>query len=229
MKQLLLILGLAGLTACTNQAQRAQEAVTTALPAVETIEFRELANYPGKVVCGDYRSIQRYGDSPGFKPFIFRAGRADVLPTAEDIRVFCSEQPQAVLYAMTGIQTSPAPSAELRKIADDLTRLQAALDTYYEDMANFPQSEPGLESLVRPIGSMRRAGRFRDGGYIEVIPQDPWQRPYRYAAPDFAGSRQPPSLLTLGADNAPGGVDENADISLNELHYLQHALELAQP
>ncbi|HBX73276.1 MAG TPA: hypothetical protein DEG86_09860, partial [Halieaceae bacterium] len=84
MKQLLLILGLAGLTACTNQAQRAQEAVTTALPAVETIEFRELANYPGKVVCGDYRSIQRYGDSPGFKPFIFRAGRADVLPTAED-------------------------------------------------------------------------------------------------------------------------------------------------
>jgi type II secretion system protein G len=229
MKRLLLIFSLAGLTACGSQGQRAQEAVTAALPAVETIEFRALTEYPGAVVCGDYRSIQRYGDTPGFKPFIFRAGQADVLPTAQDITVFCSEDPAAALYALTGIQTHPTPGSALRKIAEDLGRLQAALDDYYSDVATYPQTDPGLESLLRPIGSLRRAGRFREGGYVDAIPLDPWQRPYRYTAPEFAGSRQPPSLRTLGADDAPGGAGENADVSLDELHYLQHLLKVTGP
>ncbi|MDP4788913.1 MAG: type II secretion system protein GspG [Haliea sp.] len=227
MKPLLLVFTLAGLAGCTSSMQRAEQTVTAALPAVETIEFRELAAYPGNVVCGDYRSIQRYGDSPGFKPFIVRAEQADVLPSAEDRRVFCDADPIARLYELTGIQASPAPTAQLRKIADDLTRLQTALLDYYRDVATYPQTDPGLESLIRPVGSMRRAGRFREGGYLQSLPQDPWQRAYQYAAPEFAGSHQPPSLLTLGADATPGGTDENADISLNELHYLQHVLSLS--
>lgn len=226
MKPILLLLALAGLTGCSSAMQRAQESVTAALPAVETIEFRQLAAYPGDVICGHYRSIQRYGDSPGFKPFIVRAEHTNVLPSTQDISIFCTADPAATLYELTGIQAHPASTAKLEKIAQDLARLQNALQDYYADIANYPQSDPGLESLIKPVGSMRRAGKFREGGYLQALPVDPWQRAYRYAAPDFAGSHQPPSLLTLGADGRPGGTDENADISLQELHYLQHVLKL---
>ena len=173
MKSLLLLFTLAGLVGCTSSMQRAEQTVTAALPAVETIEFRELAAYPGNVVCGDYRSTQRYGDSPGFKPFIVRAGQADVLPSAEDMRVFCDADPIARLYELAGIQAGPVPSAQLRKIADDLTQLHTALRDYDTDVATYPQTNPGLESLIRPVGSMRRAGQFREGGYLQILPQDP--------------------------------------------------------
>ncbi len=226
MKRLLCIATLLAVSACTSLTEQAQQSVTTTLPKVETIEFRNLEQYPGNVVCGEYKSTQRWGDSRGFHRFIYRDGKSDVRPSREDRSVFCSGDPAASLHALTGIQAGPGHSQELRTVASDLARLQTALESHYDDVASYPDNETGLQGLLTPGGNLLRAGKYRAGGYLDAIPLDPWQRPYLYAAPDFAGARQPPSVMTLGADGQPGGEGDAADISLDQLHYLQHILEL---
>jgi general secretion pathway protein G len=49
----------------------------------------------------------------------------------------------------------------------------------------------------------------RTEGYIKKLPNDPWGRPYQYAVPGKAGAFD---IYSLGADGAPGGQDDNADI-----------------
>jgi general secretion pathway protein G len=52
--------------------------------------------------------------------------------------------------------------------------------------------------------------RYRRGGYIKKLPNDPWGRPYQYQVPGRDGA--PFTVYSLGADGAPGGTDDNADI-----------------
>ncbi len=226
MRRFLCLVTLLAVSGCTSLTERAQKSVTTTLPNVETIEFRNLQQYPGNVVCGEYKSIQRWGDNRGFNRFIFRDGTSDVRPSREDHRVFCSADQAASLYALTGIQAGPGHSQELRTVTADLARLLAALEAHYEDVASYPDNGTGLQGLLTPGNNLLRPARYRDGGYIDAVPLDPWQRPYIYAGPDFAGARQPPSVMTLGADGKPGGEGDAVDISLEHLHYLQHILGL---
>ncbi|MFU8764860.1 MAG: type II secretion system protein GspG [Haliea sp.] len=215
---------LVAITGCTSLTEQAQDSVTQTLPRVETIEFRNLQQYPGEVVCGEYKSTQRWGDSRGFHRFIYRAGQSDVRPSREDRAVFCSDDQAASLRALTGIEAGPGHSQALRTVVTDLSRLQAALEEHYEDVAAYPDNEKGLDGLLTPGKNLLRAAQYRSGGYLDAIPLDPWGRPYLYAGPDFAGARQPPTLMTLGADGQPGGEGDAADISLQQLHYLQHIL-----
>ena len=215
---------LVAVTGCTSLTEQAQESVTQTLPRVETIEFRNLQQYPGDIVCGEYKSTQRWGDSRGFHRFIYRAGQSDVRPSREDRAVFCSDDQAASLRALTGIEAGPGHSEALHTVVTDLTRLQAALEEHYEDVAAYPDNESGLDGLLAPGKHLLRGAQYRSGGYLDAIPLDPWGRPYIYAGPDFAGARQPPTLMTLGADGQPGGEGDAADISLQQLHYLQHIL-----
>ena len=48
-------------------------------------------------------------------------------------------------------------------------------------------------------------GPYLKGG----VPSDPWGHPYRYANPGSNGGIE---ILSLGADGAPGGEGENADV-----------------
>lgn len=217
------LLAIAG---CTSLTEQAQVSVTETLPRVETIQFRNLQQYPGKVVCGEYKSIQRWGDSRGFHRFIYRDGQSNVRPSREDRAIFCSDDQVASLRATTGIEAGPGHSPELRTVVTDLVRLRDALEEHYSDVAAYPDNATGLQGLLTPGTNLPRGRQYREGGYLDAIPLDPWQRPYVYAAPDFAGTRQPPSLGTLGADGQPGGKGDDVDISLEQLHYLQHILEL---
>ena len=58
--------------------------------------------------------------------------------------------------------------------------------------------------------SLADPSRYRPGGYIRTLPDDPWGRPYQLAVPGNDGA--PFEVYSLGADGAPGGEDENADI-----------------
>ena len=51
-----------------------------------------------------------------------------------------------------------------------------------------------------------------EGPYIDSpnVPQDPWNNPYVYRSP---GEHGPYDLYSLGADKAPGGTGENADVT----------------
>ena len=96
------------------------------------------------------------------------------------------------------------------KARADVSTLNQALEMYRLDNLSYPSSTDGLQALVSPPSSLANASRYRKGGYIKKLPEDPWGRPYQYDNP----GRQGPGfdLYSLGADGAPGGEDENADI-----------------
>ena len=96
------------------------------------------------------------------------------------------------------------------KARADVSALSQALEMYRLDNLSYPSSSDGLQALLLPPSSLANTSRYRKGGYIKKLPDDPWGRPYQYDNP----GRQGPGfeLYSLGADGAPGGEDENSDI-----------------
>jgi len=54
-------------------------------------------------------------------------------------------------------------------------------------------------------------GRYKSGGYISVLPLDPWGAAYQYLNPAREATREY-DLYTLGADGKAGGEGGDADI-----------------
>jgi general secretion pathway protein G len=85
--------------------------------------------------------------------------------------------------------------------------LEQALEMYKLDVGRFPNAQDGLQALVsQPSGA-----NGWNGPYLKKsdIPMDPWGQPYQYRIP---GERGDFDIVSLGADGAPGGEGENADI-----------------
>ena len=100
--------------------------------------------------------------------------------------------------------------AMVAKARADIATLGQALEMYRLDNLSYPGSSDGLQALIAPPPSLATTARYRQGGYIRKLPDDPWGRPYQY---DNPGRRGPGfDLYSLGADGAPGGEDDNADI-----------------
>jgi general secretion pathway protein G len=89
-----------------------------------------------------------------------------------------------------------------------LQSLEQALDLYRLDTGSYPTTQQGLQALIRDPGGVRG---WR-GPYLDAasVPLDPWGNPYVYKSP---GERGPFDLLSLGADRAPGGTGEAADVT----------------
>jgi general secretion pathway protein G len=87
----------------------------------------------------------------------------------------------------------------------------AALDAYRLDIGRYPSTEQGLTALTTgPTGGTTTPWR---GPYLrKAVPLDPWNHPYVYRSPGDANPNGY-DLLSLGADGAPGGDGENADIT----------------
>lgn len=102
--------------------------------------------------------------------------------------------------------------AMVTKARADIATLDQAMEMYRLDNFNYPSGGDGLQALASPPANAQ-AGRYRPGGYIKNLPKDPWGRPYQLAVP---GKKGPFDIYSLGADGAPGGTDENADIYGNE-------------
>ena len=83
-----------------------------------------------------------------------------------------------------------------------------ALDMYRIDIGKYPTTEQGLAALsAAPANEPRWHGPY----LAKVVPPDPWGRAYLYKSPGDAGGEF--DLMSLGKDGAPGGTEENADIS----------------
>jgi general secretion pathway protein G len=96
------------------------------------------------------------------------------------------------------------------KAEADIATLEQALEMYRLDNLAYPGTGDGLNALVSPPASIADPSRYRRGGYVKRLPEDPWGRPYQYQAPAAGGA--PFDVWSLGADGAPGGTEENADI-----------------
>ena len=100
--------------------------------------------------------------------------------------------------------------AMVTKAQADIATLETALEQYRLDNLVYPQSGDGLNALSIAPPSLAQPERYRRGGYIKRLPQDPWGRPYNYQVPGPNGSAF--DVWSYGADGAPGGADDNADI-----------------
>lgn len=96
--------------------------------------------------------------------------------------------------------------AMVQKTKADIAILSQAMETYRLDNLAYPDAGQGLTALASPPVTAPGA---RTEGYIKKLPNDPWGRPYQYTVPGRAGAFD---IYSLGADGAPGGTDENADI-----------------
>jgi general secretion pathway protein G len=95
--------------------------------------------------------------------------------------------------------------ARIAQAKGDLATFRTALSTYEVDNGRYPQSDPGLEALVRNPGEAKNW----KGPYIDrnEIPKDPWGNEYIYL---FPGSKNEKSfdLISAGPDGAPGTEDD---------------------
>ncbi len=82
--------------------------------------------------------------------------------------------------------------------------LGGALDQYRLDIGSYPAA---LEALVTSPGTANWNGPYLKKG----LPKDPWDNPYRYKC--CPGDHGDYDLWSEGADKAPGGDGENADVT----------------
>lgn len=99
--------------------------------------------------------------------------------------------------------------AMLEKARADVALLDQAIEMYRLDNLIYPSIDEGLEALLEPPSSLTRPERYRSGGYIRRLPQDPWGSPYQYVQP---GENNTFDIYSLGADARLGGEGPNADI-----------------
>ncbi|HMB16308.1 MAG TPA: type II secretion system major pseudopilin GspG [Pelovirga sp.] len=94
--------------------------------------------------------------------------------------------------------------------ATQIRSFEEALGMFRLDNGYYPSTEQGLEALVTQPTIGRIPTRYKEGGYIRRIPNDPWGNPYVYLSPGVHGDYD---LLSYGADGQPGGEGDNADIA----------------
>lgn len=105
--------------------------------------------------------------------------------------------------------------ARVARAKTDIRALQAALGLYRLDNFSYPTTEQGLEALVKRPANLPAGAHWKQGGYIDRVPVDPWGNPYQYLEPGAHGDYD---LYSLGADGQPGGEGVNADINSWDLH-----------
>ncbi|HEX7820231.1 MAG TPA: type II secretion system major pseudopilin GspG [Sphingobium sp.] len=119
-----------------------------------------------------------------------------------------------LLATIVAINVIPAGNkARVEKARADIATLEHALEQYRLDNLTYPSGGDGLNALLTPPGGLPQPERYRQGGYIKKLPDDPWGKPYLYAAPGRKGAFD---IYSLGADSAPGGEGENADLYSSE-------------
>ena len=115
-----------------------------------------------------------------------------------------------LLATIVAINVLPATGrANAEKARADIATIEQALEMYRLDNLTYPSPTDGLQSLVAPPPGLAQPQRYRQGGYIKRLPDDPWGNPYRYSFPGRHGAFD---VFSLGGDNKEGGEGENADI-----------------
>lgn len=105
-----------------------------------------------------------------------------------------------------------APSQEkamVQKAKGDIRLLEQAAEMYRLDMRDYPAQDEGLAALQTLAAGSANADRYRKGGYVKFLPQDPWDRDYLYRYPGEHGLID---IFSYGKDGIEGGEGLDADI-----------------
>ena len=91
----------------------------------------------------------------------------------------------------------------------DIGTVVAALKLYKLDNGRYPTTDQGLQALVEKPTSEPVPGNWKNGGYLEKMPKDPWGRDYLYLNP---GIKREIDVMSYGADGQQGCEGFDADL-----------------
>lgn len=97
-------------------------------------------------------------------------------------------------------------AARQTKAKVQIQQFTDALGFYFIDNHNYPTTSEGLNKLTEKTAK-------KPNGYIDVIPLDPWSRPYEYRAP----TQHKFDIISYGRDGTEGGEGEDMDIKSWEI------------
>jgi len=93
-----------------------------------------------------------------------------------------------------------------------IRNIEGALQLYKLDNGVYPSTEQGLKALVEKptVGVIPK--KWKTGGYLQKLPDDPWGNPYKYLSPspNLKGDYE---IICFGTDGEAGGEGINADIT----------------
>jgi general secretion pathway protein G len=91
-----------------------------------------------------------------------------------------------------------------------IRNIEGALQLYKLDNGVYPSTEQGLKALIEKptVGVIPK--KWKIGGYLPNLPEDPWGNSYKYLSPSKRGDYE---ITSLGTDGEPGGEGVNADIT----------------
>lgn len=100
---------------------------------------------------------------------------------------------------------------EARRVAAkaDIGAIVQALKLYKLDNGAYPSTDQGLVALVQRPATQPVPPNWKQGGYLERLPKDPWGSDYQYLQPGVKGEID---VFSLGSDRARGGEGNAADI-----------------
>jgi general secretion pathway protein G len=91
----------------------------------------------------------------------------------------------------------------------DVRAIAQSLKLYRLDNGFYPSTDQGLGALVQRPTTQPVPGNWKQGGYLERLPKDPWGGDYQYLSPGVKGEID---VFSLGADRARGGEGSAADV-----------------
>jgi general secretion pathway protein G len=103
-----------------------------------------------------------------------------------------------------------------------IRNIEGALQLYKLDNGIYPTTEQGLKALVEKPSVGVVPKKWKLGGYIQKLPEDPWGNPYKYFSPSQTPVQNPGQtsslrgeydVISLGTDGETGGEGINADIN----------------
>lgn len=93
-----------------------------------------------------------------------------------------------------------------------IRNIEGALQLYKLDNGVYPTTEQGLKALVEKptVGVIPK--KWKIGGYLQKLPEDPWGNPYKYLSPspNLKGDYE---IISFATDGEPGGEGINSDIA----------------
>jgi len=116
----------------------------------------------------------------------------------------------AILAAIVVPRIMDRPDEAKRVAAKaDIGAVVQALKLYRLDNGGYPTTDQGLAALVQKPTTNPVPGNWKQGGYLERLPKDPWGSDYQFLSPGVKGEID---VFSLGADRARGGEGNAADI-----------------
>jgi general secretion pathway protein G len=95
-------------------------------------------------------------------------------------------------------------SPRLYRAMSDIRALELVINQFEADIGHYPKTENGLAVLVEPTTELLNSGNYKEGGYLDRLPRDPWGGEYQYQSPGVHNTASF-DVWTFGSDGQAGG------------------------